>query len=329
MADYCYSGSRHFSRMAEAVEEDTTISPEEKERRAKLFNELATLPREKWQLKHFLLAEEDSLKFLRPKDGEELSEQAQNISDYMPKYFFAPHTYNPDYYHFKKKYIQGPFRMPNPLAFHLTVERLIENEDVCSTLLDKGGEELLTDAAKMVIGGYKSFHSALYWLCREMEFLRASLRKSYMTTATYIGCPLVPLEWAIRQAEEMKARGEMPEKLYTGYEPSIEDAFRAMETQKWNEALDSFICIENGGVRPDGVPKNYLELNQWTDPQKVEKYSLPSSTLLYFEYSVQYPEYDRYYYYYANDRCAMRNAFRDLELSEKKQESETAGETPQ
>lgn len=274
MASNGYPHGYYFEHRIELVEKDESLSPEEKAKCIEKLQALATTPKEKWSLRNFLDNEELVNSPYRPQEGEEPSQLSKDISDYTPNYFMAPHTYNPEYHFAKKRFITGPFHMPDLLAFHLTVERLMENEEVSEALLDKDGEELLLCAAKMVVGGVKSFHAALFWLSSEMDSMRKSMRKGYMTTASYIGCPHTPSPWAIERAGELRENGQMPEKLYSGYEPGIEEAFKTMKKQRWNEALDAFVCIENGGSRPDWVPENYLELNQWTDPAKVEEFNL-------------------------------------------------------
>jgi len=273
MAAYSHPHYHHyFEQRMMMVEKDETLSPEEKEKRMKKLKDLAETPREQWTWRHFLFEEEMSIEDGRPAaDDAEPSQLDQDIHDYEPKYWFAQRSYNPEYHQAKKRFISGPFKMPDPLAFHLVIVRLMENEDICQELLDKDGEELLTDAAKAIISGEKSFHEALHFVWKEMDHSRKSMRRSYMTTASYIGCPLTPPDWAVKLTDEMRERGEIPEKLYTGYEPSIEEVFVAMEIQEWNDALDSFVCIANGSTRPDWVPEDLLELNQFTDPVKAAK----------------------------------------------------------
>lgn len=176
-----------------------------------------------------------------------LTETEQNISDYEPKFMFLPRKFSRDYHEKKKVYISGPpggFQIPDPLAFHYTVEMLIDNEEACIAIIDSETMELGKIAANDVISGDKFLSQASKWLSNEIKKALVQHRKWHQNTVTSIGCPIMPQQWAINKAIKARVENNIPEELYTNYEPQFDelyDSFSVINPDYWGCIISKII----------------------------------------------------------------------------------------
>jgi len=195
----------------------------------------------------------------------------KTISDYEPRFSFLPRSYSRHYYQYKNMYHDGPFKAVDLLSFHLTVDRLMENEKASIQMLESDTKAVLETGASYVLTGQKSFHDALFWVAKEMYYLTNKARKSHMVTITYIGTPNFPMGWSDKLAEKLRAENKVPEELHTTYEPEFQERITALFDYQWNgDLVNAILTSKVEAVGDNLIPENAWNLPQHMDAAKYE-----------------------------------------------------------
>jgi len=142
----------------------------------------------------------------------------------------------------------------------------MENEAASVRMLEIDTKNVLETGAHYVLSGQKSFHDALFWVAKEMNYLTNKTQKSHMVTVTYIGTPNLPLEWADKLAEQLRAENKVPEVLHTTYNPVFQERIYSLLDHTWNDDLVNAILMS----KVEAVGDNLIPENAWTLPQGID-----------------------------------------------------------
>jgi len=232
------------------IDNDDSLNDEEREEKLAFVQSLRGKPLSQWCPKKY-------------DEYEKFTAVDKCISDYEPRFSFLPRRYSRNYYQYKHAYHVGPFKVTDPLSFHLTVDRLMENEEASVQILENDTKAVLETGSNYVLSGQKSFHDALFWIAKTMNYLTKKTQKSHMVIVTYIGTPNLPLEWSDKLAEQLRVENRVPENLHTAYKPQFQKGIEALSRHQWHEDLVAAILTS----KVEAVGDNLIPEDTWNLPQ--------------------------------------------------------------